>query len=168
MRIQTAAFIEKQQRLPLDERIWRMVRRGRPDECWPWTGHITKLGYGCTHWYENNRRVTRHAHQGVWRLTNGPIPSGLCVLHRCDNRACCNPAHLWLGTVGDNNRDRHAKRRDARSFGNGMARLTPEACDKIKGLAHQGMKRAAIARTLGLKWNVVGRFLAGKTYAEVR
>jgi hypothetical protein len=49
-----------------------------------------------------------------WKMANGPIPDGLWVLHRCDNRRCVNPAHLFLGTVYENNLDRDRKGRQAR------------------------------------------------------
>lgn len=54
---------------------------------------------------------TRLVHRVTWLITHGPIPDGLCVLHRCDNPPCVNVTHLFLGTVGDNNADRDAKGR---------------------------------------------------------
>jgi hypothetical protein len=54
---------------------------------------------------------TRGAHRVAWTLTYGPIPKNLCVLHHCDNKPCCNPAHLFLGTKVDNARDMIVKGR---------------------------------------------------------
>jgi hypothetical protein len=92
---------------------------GKPDKngCWPWTGAIIKkLGYGeinsCT-------GITLYARRVAWELTNGEIPDGLYVLHRCDNKWCVNPAHLFLGTAGDNARDMVKKNRH-------MAAVCPE------------------------------------------
>ena len=80
------------------------------DKCWNWQGAIC-VGYGSIG--DNNGR--RGTHRYSWELSNGPIPKGLCVLHKCDNRQCVNPDHLFLGTKGDNNRDRVKKGRDANS-----------------------------------------------------
>src|SRR5690348_16844605 len=72
--------------------FWSRVDRRSPGECWVWTRGRLKAGYG---------QLTvggkcRTAHRIAWELTNGPIPDGLSVLHRCDNPPCCNPAHLFL------------------------------------------------------------------------
>lgn len=84
-----------------------------PNACWPWTGAINKGGYGS---YGADGNSARTASRVAYELTNGPIPigpgyHGFVVMHSCDNRPCCNPKHLSLGTQADNNVDRDQKRR---------------------------------------------------------
>lgn len=75
--------------------------------CWLWTAAVNKDGYGKVK--VQGRDTT--AHRWSWTLHNGPVPEGLHVLHRCDVPSCVNPAHLWLGTNLENDRDKRAKRR---------------------------------------------------------
>jgi len=78
------------------------------------------------------------AHRLAWQLENGSIPEGLCVLHHCDNRACCNPAHLFLGTYSDNACDMMNKGRGGRGAQNGNAKLTREQVRQIRKLYATG------------------------------
>lgn len=112
----------------------RVDKSGGPDACWPWMGPMTDFGYGKFRVW--NR--TRTSHRLAIEFTNGPIQTGsgyhgTCVLHRCDNPPCCNPAHLWLGTNADNAADRNAKGRSAAGERNG-ARLHPET--RARGERH--------------------------------
>lgn len=91
---------------PFEERFWAKVDKG--DGCWEWTGGRANRGYGHV---EPVRGQNRSAHRVSWELTNGPIPDGLWVLHRCDNPPCVRPSHLFLGTHADNMRDMEAKGR---------------------------------------------------------
>ena len=95
--------------VPLTERFWQHVHIS-PSGCWPWRG-ATSGGYGRIR-VGSLTDDTRHLEitsRVAWELVHGSIPEGLYVLHRCDNPPCVRPAHLFLGTIEDNNRDRVAK-----------------------------------------------------------
>lgn len=86
--------------------------------CWNWTLQKDRIGYGRLKVQLGARDKFRFtsAHRYAFELWKGPIPEGMNVLHRCDNRACCNPDHLFLGTQQDNMRDMHAKGRGPRGY----------------------------------------------------
>ena len=75
--------------------------------CWLWEGCVNDDGYGRI----GSRGHRYIAHRLSWILHRGAIPSGMCVLHKCDTPACVNPDHLFLGTRHDNARDMVRKSR---------------------------------------------------------
>lgn len=89
----------------LAERLWSKVDKS--GECWEWQGSVSPNGYGHIGFEKKNLSV----HRLVYRLTYGEIPKGMLVCHRCDNRRCVRPDHLFLGTQSDNIRDMYAKGR---------------------------------------------------------
>jgi hypothetical protein len=78
----------------------------------------------------------------------------MAVLHRCDNPACVEPAHLFLGTIADNNADRHAKGRDARGEANGQAKLSEHDVERIRALKGQ-LSQRAIGKIFGVTGQAV-------------
>lgn len=111
--------------------------------CWLWLGAHGPtrggLGYGAFR-FEGG---TESAHRAAFALYVGPIPDGLQVLHRCDNKACVNPAHLYAGTRTDNARDMVERGQAARGDRNG-SRKHPDRL--ARGAAHSQTMRAAAAR----------------------
>ncbi len=120
---------------PIEDRFWDRVVMGRPGECWGWSGCKNSTGLPYARLSLPGRDTGQaQAHRFSWELHNGPIPSGLMVLHSCDNPPCTNPEHLFLGTHADNMADRNAKGRQARQKGtaHGMSKLTPAIVRAIR------------------------------------
>ncbi len=90
-----------------DTEFWSRVLTGSVDECWPWLGARMTNGYGKLTYGGWNVS----AHRLSYVLAFGPIPEGMCILHKCDNPRCVNPAHLRAGTQLENMQDMHAKGR---------------------------------------------------------
>jgi hypothetical protein len=159
--------------------VWAGIQRGAPDECWLWTGSVRPNGYGVL----SRQGRSTAAHRLMWTLTNGAIAPGLFVCHRCDNRRCCNPAHLFLGSPQDNSRDMVAKGRQAAGDHNG-SRLYPERLrrgERIRNAkfteaqvlairtlyAEGGYSQSAIASAYGVNRNCVSNIVRGKDWKHV-
>lgn len=157
-------------------RFWDSVDKS--GDCWVWTGKLTDAGYG-HFWVKGERRAHRHA----WALTYGSIPAGMCVLHRCDNRPCVRPDHLFLGTVADNNADMTAKGRNARGLKSGpytkpesvrkgsrhhKAKLTEELVAAMRVLYLSGeVSCAELGRRHGVHSSTAARAILGQRWKHV-
>lgn len=124
------------------------IEAASDDECWPWRGTINRTtGYG--QWWHDGRAM--RAHRAAYERVHGPIPDGLIVCHRCDNPPCCNPAHLFLGTQADNQRDKKNKGRTSRGERNGGGgKLTENDVREIRRLAANGERYIVIASQFGV------------------
>lgn len=150
--------------------FWRRVdSSGGPQACWLWTGATDPQGYGQV----TVRTIAPHptkAHRVAWVFAFGD-PGELCVLHRCDNPPCCNPAHLFLGTRADNSADMAAKGRskpsNLKGQEHGNALLNDQAVLVIRHCAHAGVPLARLAALHGVCRANVHRIVAGKSWRHL-
>ena len=96
-------------RLTLEERLKKSIIFNEETSCWEWVKHVTEWGYGVI----KVKGKAELAHRISYSVFKGD-PTGLCVLHVCDNPKCINPYHLFLGTNADNVRDKVAKNRQSK------------------------------------------------------
>lgn len=137
----TATEEEKKQRVK--DRFEKYVIR--QDGCWDWKGCIHKSGYAPMNYYNNQ---FKNAHVVSWILHKGNIPNGLCVLHKCDNRKCTNPEHLFLGTYSDNHQDMLKKHRNNTQKGekSHLSKLKEYDVVEIRNLISIGVPMTKIAK----------------------
>lgn len=134
----------------------RLASKSRHDAsgCVLWTGHKSPAGYGRI----GANGANRLAHRMAFVLSNGPIPDGKMVLHRCDNRACINVDHLFLGNQIDNMRDMKVRRR-----GPGV-NLFPLDVLAIRAHLSMGKSTKGIADMFGVEQCTVRGIRTGKTH----
>lgn len=137
--------------VPVEQRFWSgFIETGG---CWPWRKGIGSSGYG--HIHIGGKRGHHHgAHRIAYRLFVGPIPRGLNVLHRCDNRACVRPDHLFLGTAKDNAIDRSAKGQSLRGTRHPLAKLDDAKIRAIRELKGR-LSYSAIAAKFGVSLSLI-------------
>ena len=154
-------------------RLWSKVEKGGAGDCWEWQAATLTDGYGVIKitYAPRKSRVLR-AHRLVYVLTHGPItPVNQVVRHTCDNPACCNPAHLVLGTQLDNTIDRRDRDRCNHVIGSavGTAKLKWSDIGVIRSRAEDyDETQEAIAADYGVHPSTIGDILLGKTWTGER
>lgn len=146
----------------LPERFWAKVDRRADDECWVWRASKDPRGYGKI---SVGGGVLDCAHRVAWRLTNGDVPAGLYVLHRCDNRPCVNPAHLFLGTQADNMRDKGAKGREPRGEKRPGAKVNADIVRQIRG---SELSQVKLGKLFGIHGGTVGMIRRREIWRHVQ
>ncbi len=145
-------------RADLAERFWRRVDKSG-DSCWEWTGYRRVDGYGEIGLGARGAGVGR-THRVAWELTHGAIPDGMFVCHKCDNRGCVRPDHLFLGTNADNVADMVAKGRSARGVALPQTRLTDEQVAALRADVLAGESQSSAARRYGVTQGYVSTLVA--------
>jgi hypothetical protein len=163
-----ASFARPRTSRPLAERLWEKVDR-TGDGCWPWQAARLWSGYGVLNLGTGKGNVL--AHRLAYELTFGPFDPGLHVCHHCDNPACCNPAHLFLGTDGDNMRDASRKGRMVIPHPQGtahtLAKLNDDAVREIRRRVADGETQRAVASRFDIPQAAVWRIIHRKSWAHV-
>lgn len=147
-----------------EDRYWSKVDKSSPDACWIWTGSIGGPGYGT---FKVGKDHYVNAHRFSWEITHGRIPNGLCVCHKCDNRACVNPAHLFLGTIADNNRDMVSKGRQPKGEKSGPSKLSGSQVIEIRAKYRSGdYSYRKLAAEYPVNWSAIRSVVKGRTWRE--
>jgi hypothetical protein len=160
------------------ETFWPRVICGVDADCWEWQGAKTSSGYGSLSWHGQ----TVQAHRVAYYLTYGGIAlqtgfrhAGKAkryrrfVLHKCDNRLCCNPSHLFLGSMRTNLMDAYTKGRKAQpKSGHVNAKLTPEQVRDIRRLYDAGgVRQVDLAARYGVSQRVISLIIRRESYKDI-
>lgn len=149
----------------IENQFWSKVNKLSKNECWEWQGSLYKSGYGSF----NFEYRGENTHRVAWKLINGKIEDNLHILHKCDNRKCVNPDHLFLGTHLDNMQDKVLKNRQYRPIGikNPSCKLTEIDVANIRS-EYQLEKptHSALAHKYNVTKGCITHILNNKTWKE--
>jgi hypothetical protein len=141
--------------------FWAKVHKG--ERCWIWTSTKHRYGYGaCSKRYGDTR-----AHRVAWQLTNGPIPAGKVLCHKCDTKLCVNPSHIFVGTQAENVADAAAKGLLPTGARNPASKLTEVQAREIKALYRKTGPRSGNGSELARRYGVSPAIGRGRTWAWV-
>jgi hypothetical protein len=157
-----------------EQRFWAKVDKNGPvpahrpelGQCWMWTAATNEHGYGVMRPEGKRTGPTIKAHRVSMTLA-GQDPKDRCVLHRCDNPPCVNPAHLMLGTMADNTQDMVAKHRGLIGECNGNAKLTEQAVLEIRRRRTSGELRKVLIAEFGVSGATITRIAKGEGWRHV-
>ena len=158
------------------DRFWEKVNK--TDSCWEWTGAKIPDGYGSIRF--NGK--PQGAHRVSWILNNGEVPNGLFVCHKCDNRLCVRPDHLFLATNRENILDAKSKGRLATGERNGLrkhpesilrgskhgrSRVNEEQVEEIRSMYALGKSQKEIGAKFGLYHSTVWSIVHGVNWRHL-
>lgn len=147
---------------PFIERFKSRFTEGSKDECWEWVGCINKRwGYG----FIGIQTTNFKAHRVSYEYYKGKIPAGLLVCHSCDNRACVNPNHLFLGTQQDNMDDKVAKGRQTKGVNNALAKLNEQ---QVMDIFNSPLKLQELADIYGVAFGTISKIKLGTRWKYLK
>lgn len=149
-------------KVPIDFRFTSKFDQKDKEICWEWKGGKNKNGYGALKVGSrtDGSRRTIESHRLSFMYFHGEIPKGMCVLHKCDNRKCVNPNHLYVGTKKQNTLDAVSRGRF------GPLKYGQDKIDQIRRLWFVGKKISVISETVGLSERYVYRVVRMQTRNE--
>lgn len=130
------------------------------DGCWEWRGITWATGYGRFHFANKDWK----AHRLAWSLYVGSLKKEDCLLHRCDNRLCVNPDHLFIGTRADNNLDKTKKNRQSKGEMVNTAKLTNE---KVKEIRASSESTAELSEKYGVSYDHINKVKRKEVWKHV-
>lgn len=151
-----------------EQRFWAKVNRTTGDLCWEWTGAICgnggDKGYGLFLASSNPKRMMV-AHRFSYMLAYGEVPKEILILHKCDNRRCVKPKHLFKGNNAINSADMKRKNRSGFGERNTQHKLTEEQVIRIREIYHPKTNSTyKLAKEYGVSRNAISRVINGLTW----
>ena len=151
------------------ESFWAKVKKTK--SCWEWQGAINSTGYGSVGWHGKNYSAHRVAAYLAGMLTDMRAPNSTDrarthVLHKCDNKKCCNPEHLFLGSYRDNLLDAYRKNRKSQLKGDqhANAKLSNKQAQEIRKRYKAGEMQIPLAKEFNVSQTVISLIIRNETY----
>ena len=141
----------------IKKRFWNFVPVRQAGSCWNWDG-TTYNEYGKFHL----NGTSKWAHRVSWIMHYGLIPNGMLICHKCDNKRCVNPNHLYSGTPSDNINDRYKRFPDS-GRGRNYSKLTEEEARIVMLLRSEGRSYIQIGKLFNVTGNTISNICRGRT-----
>jgi hypothetical protein len=150
------------------ESFWARIKKTRG--CWEWQGSCNNTGYGTVGW--GGKVYTAHRISawlsGLVKSPSAPLnkQEPTHVLHKCDNRKCCNPRHFFLGSYTDNQKDAYKKKRrtQPRGVAHANAKLTNTQVIRIRKAYSKGHTQTKLSTQYGVSQRTISLIVRGETY----
>jgi hypothetical protein len=152
------------------ESFWVRVNKGKKAECWEWQGSCNNTGYGTVSWDGTVYTAHRLSAWIVGLVTSPSAPDSsralTHVLHKCDNRKCCNPNHFFLGSYTDNQKDAYSKNRKTQPKGSAHvnSKLSAKQVAQIRKRYAKGEYQIPLAKEFGVSQRAISLIVRGETY----